>query len=135
MNCLKYKKCGLRIFFKIKEMDELDGKWYPIELIIYATEHFFFHFVHCYKNYSVMIYLEKFSLFSSIFIISDGSSNGHTVKLANCKKIVFKWIFLIIFVVFGFERNLIVWADGINVAGVLQEAGHANSRAHTRSQV
>ena len=116
-------------------MDELDDKWYPIELIIYATEHFFFHFVYCYKNYSVMIYLEKFSLFSSIFIISDGSSNGHTVKLANCKKIVFKWIFLIIFVVFGFERNLIVWADGINVAGVLQEAGHANSRAHTRSQV
>ena len=23
-------------------MDELDDKWYPIELIIYATEHFFF---------------------------------------------------------------------------------------------
>ena len=64
-----------------------------------------------------MIYLVKFSLFCSIYIISDGSSNGHTVKLANCRKIVFKWIFLIIFVVFGFERNLIVWGDGINKCG------------------
>ena len=39
-------------------------------------------------------------------IICDCSNNGHTVKLANCRKIVFKWIFLIIFVVFGSERNL-----------------------------
>ena len=30
---------------------------------------------------------------------------------------------------------LIVWADGINVAGVFQEAGDADSRARTRSQV
>ena len=39
-------------------------------------------------------------------IIYDGSSNGRTVKLTNCRRIVFKWIFLIIFVVSDSERNL-----------------------------
>ena len=62
------RKCGLRIFFKIKEMDELDDKWYPIELIIYAIEHFF-HFMYCYKNLEVKIYLVKFCLFCSILFV------------------------------------------------------------------
>ena len=48
---LNHLKCKIwfKNFFEIKEIDELDDKWYPIELIIYAAEHFF-HFVYCYKN-------------------------------------------------------------------------------------
>ena len=36
---------------------------------------------------------------------------------------------------FVFSGYLIGWMESINVAGVLQEAGDADSRTHTRSQV